>query len=203
MPPRVAEPLTASTSNCPAVLPASSTATDPPAPCVRFPLIDSVPTDPAPPGWIVPSFVSVFPAPTSIVPAPRSVPVLVNPADFRKVAPEAISMVPVCVNPLLAESVPELTFTVPVLLNATSIVCVAALPAFLFSVPALLKLLLVEVVLKLIGKVLEPLYCTTPPARLLNTVAVTPAPPKFSALVPPIVTVPALSQVLSTRLVLP
>ena len=84
-----------------------------------MPVILKVPTVFAPPGRMVPAFVSVLPAPTSTVPLPLITPVFVNPPVFWSVAPEATLMVPDWVKVAgLTAIVPDATFSELLLVKA-------------------------------------------------------------------------------------
>ena len=88
-------PVTASLSDCPAVVPPRSMTTVPVDPITRLPVIESVPAVPAVAGEIVPLLVSVLPAPMLMVPAPHRVPELVKaPAVRCRVAPVETSIMP-------------------------------------------------------------------------------------------------------------
>ena len=74
-----------------------------PTPITKLPLIESVPvvSPLAIPGATLPLLVSVLPAPTSIVPEPVNVPLLVNPPSRLNVAPATTATAPLLVKVLV------------------------------------------------------------------------------------------------------
>ena len=72
-----------------------STFSTPPEPITKSPVMVKVPTDPVPPGLMVPLLVkAATPVPTIIVPDPDNVPEFVKPAVSVKLVPLATLMVP-------------------------------------------------------------------------------------------------------------
>ena len=104
---------------------------------------------------------------------------------------------------MLTCSVPALTLNVPPLLNAASIVCVAAEPTFLLNTPALTKLLFVATLniksMKVIGEPLLEVSVITPLARLVKVTGVAPLPANCNLPDELRFTAPKLSHSLSCR----
>ena len=109
---------------------------------------------------------------------------------------------PLSLPSVIRRIVPLLTLTVPVLVKAAPVkIWFDCERKFLLKTPALLKLLLVAVVKVPIAVPALEVSLMTPPARLLSTVGVTPAPSSRIGTAGPAarLMVPVLFQVLSSR----
>ncbi len=194
VPPSVAVPDTASTSDAPAPVPPTSSSSVPEV-CTRLPAIDKVPAVPAEPGTMLPSLVSVpVPPPTLMLPLPASVPPagLTKPSGNPSVAPADAARVPAWVMLPPRVKLPCWTDTVPVLLKLSMPSTCVSRPV-LFRVPALLTVVVPPALAKTLEMLL--LRLTTPPSALVND-ALAPVSAKLKKIAssPPTLSVPVLSQ---------
>ena len=127
---------------------------------------------------MMPSLTSVLPVPTSMVPAPESVPALVKPPGRLNVAPDASSTLPACKNVgALTSTVPAEDFSVPLLMKALAMELLPRVNVWPLPLPSMM-----------------PLFTQPPPALKLNN---WPSPCSVTPLA--MVTVPLLLALLASR----